>query len=47
MSLFSRKKSLDVLMAQAGDSEKGLKRTLGAGSLIALVLELLLVRGYL
>jgi APA family basic amino acid/polyamine antiporter len=36
MSLFSRKKSLDVLMAQAGDSEKGLKRTLGAGSLIAL-----------
>jgi basic amino acid/polyamine antiporter, APA family len=36
MSLFSRKKSLDVLMAQSGDSEKGLKRTLGAGSLIAL-----------
>ena len=35
MSLF-RKKSLDVLMAQAGDSEKGLKRTLGAGNLIAL-----------
>lgn len=31
-----RKKSLDVLLAQAGDSEKGLKRTLGAGSLIAL-----------
>jgi basic amino acid/polyamine antiporter, APA family len=35
MSLF-RKKSLDILMSQAGDSEKGLKRTLGAGSLIAL-----------
>jgi len=35
MSLF-RKKSLDVLMAQVGDSEKGLKRTLGAWSLIAL-----------
>ena len=34
MSLF-RKKSLDVLMSQAGD-DKGLKRTLGAGSLIAL-----------
>lgn len=33
MSLF-RKKSLDVLIAQA--EEKGLKRTLGAGSLIAL-----------
>src|SRR6195952_1497451 len=35
MSLF-RKKSLDALMSQAGDSETGLKRTLGAGSLIAL-----------
>lgn len=35
MSLF-RKKSLDGLMSQAADSEKGLKRTLGAGSLIAL-----------
>ena len=35
MSLF-RKKSLDGLMAQAADNEKGLKRTLGAGSLIAL-----------
>src|SRR5580698_2382750 len=35
MSLF-RKKSLDSLMAQAADSGKGLKRTLGAGSLIAL-----------
>src|ERR1044072_4909138 len=35
MSLF-RKKSLDVLMAQAADSEKGLKRTLGAGNLVAL-----------
>src|SRR5882672_6132777 len=35
MSLF-RKKSMDSLMLQAGDSEKGLKRTLGAGSLIAL-----------
>ena len=35
MSLF-RKKSLDGLMAQAADSEQGLKRTLGSGSLIAL-----------
>ncbi|MBS1667694.1 MAG: amino acid permease [Bacteroidetes bacterium] len=35
MSLF-RKKSLDILMSQAADSEKGLKRTLGVGSLIAL-----------
>ena len=35
MSLF-RKKSLDILLAQAADSEKGLKRTLGAGNLIAL-----------
>ena len=35
MSLF-RKKSLDTLLAQADDSEKGLKRSLGAGNLIAL-----------
>src|SRR6201986_5209616 len=35
MSLF-RKKSLDSLMGQAADSEKGLKRTLGVWSLIAL-----------
>lgn len=35
MSLF-RKKSLNVLLAQAADSEKGLKRTLGAGNLVAL-----------
>src|SRR5579871_3741043 len=35
MSLF-RKKSLTSLLAQAADSEKGLKRTLGAGSLVAL-----------
>src|ERR1043165_3828544 len=35
MSLF-RKKSLSTLLAQAADSEKGLKRTLGAGNLIAL-----------
>ena len=35
MSLF-RKKSLDLLLAQAADSEKGLKRTLTAWSLIAL-----------
>ncbi|MCX6209859.1 MAG: amino acid permease [Bacteroidetes bacterium] len=35
MSLF-RKKSLESIMAQAADSEKGLKRTLGAGNLIAL-----------
>ncbi len=35
MNLF-RKKSLKLLMAQAAESEKGLKRTLGAGSLVAL-----------
>src|SRR6478609_7986395 len=35
MSL-SRKKSLSVLLAQAADSEKGLKRTLGATNLVAL-----------
>lgn len=35
MSLF-RRKSLDLLLSQAADSEKGLKRTLGAGNLIAL-----------
>lgn len=35
MSLFI-KKSLDQLLHQAGDSEKGLKRTLGAGNLVAL-----------
>jgi APA family basic amino acid/polyamine antiporter len=35
MSLF-RKKTLATLLAQAGDSEKGLKRTLGVWSLIAL-----------
>ena len=35
MSLL-RKKSLDILMHQAADSGKGLKRTLGAGNLVAL-----------
>jgi APA family basic amino acid/polyamine antiporter len=35
MSLF-RKKSLSAMLAMAEDSEKGLKRTLGAGNLIAL-----------
>jgi APA family basic amino acid/polyamine antiporter len=35
MSLF-RKKSLDALLAQAADSNKGLKRTLSSGNLIAL-----------
>jgi APA family basic amino acid/polyamine antiporter len=35
MSLFV-KKTLSSLMAQAGDSEKGLKKTLGAGNLVAL-----------
>lgn len=35
MSLFT-KKPLSVLLAEASDSEKGLKKTLGAGSLIAL-----------
>ncbi|RYY85480.1 MAG: amino acid permease [Chitinophagaceae bacterium] len=35
MSLFI-KKPLDQIMAQAADNEKGLKRTLGAGNLVAL-----------
>lgn len=35
MSLFA-KKSLAALMAEASDSEKGLKKTLGAGALVAL-----------
>ncbi|HSC53515.1 MAG TPA: amino acid permease [Phnomibacter sp.] len=35
MSLFV-KKPLDQLLAQAADNEKGLKRTLGAGNLVAL-----------
>lgn len=35
MSLFA-KKPLDQVLAQAADSEKGLKRTLGAGNLVAL-----------
>ncbi|HTQ63982.1 MAG TPA: amino acid permease [Puia sp.] len=35
MSLF-RKKSLSILLSQAADSEKGLKRTLGSWSLVAL-----------
>lgn len=35
MGLF-RKKSLELLLLQAADSEKGLKRTLGVGNLIAL-----------
>ena len=35
MSLFA-KKSLDLLIHEADDSEKGLKRTLGLGALIAL-----------
>lgn len=35
MSLFG-KESLSVMLSQAGDSEKGLKRTLGAGNLVAL-----------
>src|SRR3954465_7652836 len=35
MSLFV-KKPLEQLLEQASDSEKGLKRTLGAGNLIAL-----------
>jgi len=35
MSLFA-KKPMNVLMAEADDSEKGLKKTLGAGSLVAL-----------
>ena len=34
-NLFVRK-PLSLLLREAGDSEKGLKRTLGAGSLIAL-----------
>ena len=35
MSLFA-KKSLPAMLAQAADNEKGLKRTLGAGNLVAL-----------
>jgi len=35
MSIF-RKKSLETLLAQSADSEKGLKRTLGATNLVAL-----------
>src|ERR1700733_8412416 len=35
MSLF-RKKSLESLLAQAADNEKGLKRTLGTWALVAL-----------
>jgi len=35
MSLF-RTKSVDILLAQSVESERGLKRTLGAGNLIAL-----------
>ncbi|HTS44112.1 MAG TPA: hypothetical protein VMH01_06925, partial [Puia sp.] len=35
MSLF-RKKSISILLKQAADTEKGLKRTLGVGSLVAL-----------
>src|SRR6476619_6680955 len=35
MSLF-RTKSLEDMLAQAEESEKGLKRTLGAGNLVAL-----------
>ena len=35
MSLF-RKKSIEVMLAQAADNEKGMKRTLGAWSLVAL-----------
>ncbi|HUQ96730.1 MAG TPA: amino acid permease, partial [Chitinophagaceae bacterium] len=35
MSLFA-KKSLTLLIAEADDKEKGLKRTLGVGALIAL-----------
>jgi APA family basic amino acid/polyamine antiporter len=35
MSLF-RKKDLSAMLASAGDGESGLKRTLGAGNLIAL-----------
>mgnify|MGYP000228660307 CR=1 FL=1 len=35
MSLFA-KKSLELMLAQADEGEKGLKRTLGAGNLIAL-----------
>jgi APA family basic amino acid/polyamine antiporter len=36
MSKLFAKKQLSVLLAEASDSEKGLRRTLGAGSLIAL-----------
>ena len=35
MSLFA-KKPIDALMAEAADTEKGLKKTLGAGALVSL-----------
>jgi basic amino acid/polyamine antiporter, APA family len=35
MSLFV-KKPMELLLAQTGDSDKGLKRTLGAANLVAL-----------
>src|SRR5678816_1166557 len=44
MSLF-RKKSLNSLLQQAADSEKGLKRTLTAWSLIALGIGAIIVAG--
>jgi basic amino acid/polyamine antiporter, APA family len=36
MSKLFIKKPIESLMAESGDSEKGLKRTLGAGALVAL-----------
>jgi APA family basic amino acid/polyamine antiporter len=44
MSLFIRK-PLEQLLAQAADSEKGLKRTLGAGNLVALGIGVIIGAG--
>ena len=46
MSLFA-KKSISQLMAESADSEKGLKRTLSAGSLVALGIGAIIGAGLL
>ena len=45
MSLF-RKKDLSVMLAQAEDGGKGLKRTLGAGNLVALGVGAIIGAGF-
>ena len=45
MSLFA-KKPLDQILAQAADSEKGLKRTLGAGDLVDLGIGAIMGAGW-